>query len=73
MANLGVGLFNLLPITILDGGRMFYLLLFSITKDEKKSMKTWKIVSTVLFVIILLLLMPQFYELFVAPLIRLFT
>ena len=36
-ANLFVGLFNLLPLGIVDGGRMFYLTVLHFTKNEKKS------------------------------------
>ncbi|MBT4334261.1 site-2 protease family protein [archaeon] len=71
VANLGVGLFNLLPISILDGGRMSYIALEKIMKDEKKAEKIWKVISTSLLAIILILLLPQFYNLLIAPIIGL--
>jgi len=35
MINLFVGLFNMLPLGILDGGRFFYLAILSVTKNKK--------------------------------------
>lgn len=54
--NIGVGLFNLLPFSIVDGGRMFYVASLAILKDKKKAMWAFKFMSMfILFVIILLL------------------
>ncbi len=51
--NLGIGLFNLIPIPICDGGRMMQLALVKIF-DEKKGMMLWKIVGMLfLFLIII--------------------
>jgi len=48
-----VGLFNLLPFSIFDGGRIFYLTILKITKNNKK--KTERIVKITNFILLLLL------------------
>lgn len=65
MVNLGVGLFNLLPLGPVDGGRMFYSLLLGITKDEKKSRKIWSFVGFVFLLLIFINLLPWIAKLFV--------
>jgi len=39
LINIGIGLFNLLPLGPVDGGRMFYALSLAVFKDEKKANK----------------------------------
>ena len=56
--NLFVGLFNLYPLRILDGGRMFYTLLLIIFKDDE--LKT-KVVLKVVYLISSLLLLINFW------------
>jgi len=56
LINFFVALFNMLPIGILDGGRFFYLLILSITKSEKKSKTIYKLISSSIGIIFLLLL-----------------
>ncbi len=58
MINLFVGLFNLYPLGILDGGRMFYTLLLIIFKDDE--LKT-KVVLKVVYLISSLLLLINFW------------
>jgi membrane-associated protease RseP (regulator of RpoE activity) len=41
LINLLVGFFNMLPVSILDGGRFFYLTLWGITKKEKIAKKLY--------------------------------
>ncbi len=53
LLNFFVGLFNLLPLGIVDGGRIIKTLLESTIKDKKKANKLWGIIS--LFFIILIL------------------
>ena len=51
--NLGIGLFNLLPLGPLDGGRMFLTALQS-KLEAKKALHIWKVISTFfLFIIII--------------------
>jgi len=55
--NLLVGLFNMLPLGILDGGRFFYLTVFGLTKSEKTAKKVFGIVSYfILFLFLILML-----------------
>ncbi len=42
LINLFVGLFNMLPLGILDGGRFFYLAILGITKQEKTAERWFK-------------------------------
>ncbi len=53
MLNVGIGLFNLLPIGPLDGGRMFQLVCFKVFKNKLTAIKVWMYVS-VFFVVIIL-------------------
>ena len=64
LANLGVGLFNLLPMGPLDGGRMLKVLLVSWTKNEKKAHKIFLTVSFVFLALIVLGLSQQLTRLF---------
>ena len=50
--NLGIGLFNLVPIGPLDGGRMLQLVLHKFF-DEKKANKIWYYTSMIFLVIVL--------------------
>ena len=56
--SLGVGLFNLLPLGPVDGGRMFHALVLKFTKNEKKALKILSYVSMIVLVMILINLMP---------------
>jgi len=51
--NLGIGLFNLIPIGPLDGGRMFQLLCFKVFKKKKTALKVWGWTSTFFIALIL--------------------
>ncbi len=62
--NLGVGLFNLLPLGIVDGGRMFYLVTLAIVKKDVLAKKIWTAVSLFLLLLILINLLPYFKSLF---------
>jgi membrane-associated protease RseP (regulator of RpoE activity) len=48
LINLSVGLFNMVPLSVFDGGRFFYITMLSITKNEKKAMKLSKIMSSII-------------------------
>ncbi len=58
VANLGVGLFNLLPMGPLDGGKMFYLLCHGIFKNENLAKKMWIAVGIFCLALILISLAP---------------
>ena len=62
--SIGVGLFNLLPLGPIDGGRMFYAAVFKFTKDEKKSLKILSFISLVILAMILINMWPFFMRLF---------
>jgi membrane-associated protease RseP (regulator of RpoE activity) len=72
VANLGVGLFNLLPFGPLDGGRMFLISLLHFTKDEKKSKRIFLWVSLLFLALIVILLIPQFMKLVGNPILNFF-
>lgn len=59
----GVGLFNLLPLGPVDGGRMLLTGLTAITRNEKKSKKYWSIISLVSILLILINLAPYLWQL----------
>ncbi|MBM3200247.1 hypothetical protein FJZ53_04880 [Candidatus Woesearchaeota archaeon] len=56
--NLGIGLFNLLPLGPVDGGRMFFVLLLSVFKDKIKAQKVWKIISLFCLLLIVVNMLP---------------
>ena len=70
--NFFVGLFNLFPLAILDGGRMFYVLLLHIFKDEKKSKSVFKYVNVICFLLLLINFWPRLI-IYLSKLIGLFT
>ncbi len=61
--NIGVGLFNLLPLGPVDGGRMFYVAALGIFKNEKKAKKIWGWVSFTCLLLIFVNLWPWFTQL----------
>lgn len=62
--NIGVGLFNLLPLGIVDGGRMFYLAALFFVKDAKLAKKLWTAASLFILLLILINIMPYLKSLF---------
>ncbi len=62
--NIGVGLFNLLPLGPLDGGKMFYTAALAYTKEEKKAKKWWGFVTFVCLILIFVNLVPWLIKLF---------
>ncbi len=63
--SLGVGLFNLLPLGPVDGGRMFYIGMFAFFKNEKIAKKLYLIATVLCLLLIVINLLPfiiQFFE-----------
>ena len=60
--SLGVGLFNLLPLAFLDGGRMSYLGALFFVKDKKKAMKIFGFLSFVCLFLIFVNLVPYLWK-----------
>ncbi|HLC58336.1 MAG TPA: site-2 protease family protein [Candidatus Nanoarchaeia archaeon] len=60
---LGVGLFNLLPLGPVDGGRMFYAGMSKFT-SKKKAMKILSIISLIILGLILINMWPFIFRLF---------
>ena len=61
--NLGIGLFNLVPIGPLDGGRMFQLALHKIFGEEKGN-RLWLNIGIFFGLIILIFILISFYNIF---------
>lgn len=62
--SLGVGLFNLLPLGPVDGGRMFYVGMLAIFKNEKKAKKIYLFITLLCLLLIFINLMPFIIDLF---------
>ena len=56
LISFSVALVNMLPVGIFDGGRFFYLTVYSLTKSEKKAEKWFKFSTSFLLFILLLLM-----------------
>lgn len=64
LLNFFVGLFNLLPLGIVDGGRMLQVLLHKTIKDEKKSNRVWGFISFLILGMLLIGLLGYFLKTF---------
>ena len=63
--NFGIGLFNLLPLGPIDGGRMFLTAMLGIFKNEKTAKKVWGFVSFFCLLLIFINLAPYLWKLVV--------
>jgi len=54
--NLLVALFNMLPVSALDGGRFFYLTILAITKSKKVAKKSFKMITYFILFLFLILM-----------------
>ena len=61
--NLFVGLFNMLPMGIFDGGRFFYLTILKITKSKRTAKTAFKLI-TWLFLLLFFILMLRWIFIF---------
>ena len=61
--NFGIGLFNLLPLGPIDGGRMFLTGMLGIFKNEKTAKKVWGFVSFFCLLLIFVNLAPYLWKL----------
>lgn len=61
LLSFGIGLFNLVPLGPVDGGRMLRVFMHSIYKDTKKADNHWGKISLVMLVLILITLAPVFF------------
>ena len=64
LINLSVALFNLLPLGISDGGRVFFLTILALTKSEKIAKKLYKFSTYFILFIFLLLTALWFFSYF---------
>ena len=62
--SIGVGLFNLLPLGPVDGGRMFYAAMLNLTKNKKVALKLLSFISFIILAMILINMWPFFVRLF---------
>lgn len=62
--NILVALFNMLPVSILDGGRFFYLTIWGITRNEKIGKKAYSI-ATWFILALLVVMMARWLLIFV--------
>lgn len=53
--NLGIGLFNLIPIGPIDGGRMMHLVLLRVFKNGEKANRVWHSISLVFLLIVIVI------------------
>ncbi|MEK6812822.1 MAG: M50 family metallopeptidase, partial [Nanoarchaeota archaeon] len=65
IVSLGIGLFNLLPLGPIDGGRMFYTGLGYIVKKESLQKRIFGAVTLFCLLLILINLFPYIWKLFV--------
>jgi membrane-associated protease RseP (regulator of RpoE activity) len=64
MINLFVGLFNMLPLGILDGGRFFYLAILILVKDKNIAEKSFKWATRLIGLIFLAMILAWIISLF---------
>lgn len=61
LINVSVAFFNMLPASIFDGGRFFYLTVWAITKKEKVAAKAYKYAGVVILLVFVLMMVGWFF------------
>jgi len=56
LINILVAFFNMLPVSILDGGRFFYLTIWGLTKSEKTAKRSFKIITYLILLVFIVLM-----------------
>lgn len=64
LIHIGIGLFNLLPLGPLDGGRMFYAAAFALVKNAKKAKRALMFSTTLCLILIVVNFLPWLNKLF---------
>jgi membrane-associated protease RseP (regulator of RpoE activity) len=64
LINILVGLMNMLPVGILDGGRFFYLTIWKVTKSEKIAQKTFAGITYMIIALMIILMVKWFLGFF---------
>ena len=64
LINILVGLFNMLPLSILDGGRFFFITIWGITKNEKFAENAFKWSGRIILIAFLLMMIAYFVGIF---------
>ena len=63
LISVGVGLFNLLPLGPVDGGRMFYVASLYVIKDKLKAKKIYNYITLICLTLIFINLLPYIIKL----------
>ncbi len=63
LINIGIGLFNLLPLGPIDGGRMFFVLLLVLFREKERAARYWKAMSSLCIILIIINLFPWLMKL----------
>ncbi len=65
LISISVGLINMLPVGIFDGGKVFYLTVLGLTKSKKIAEQAFKFLTYFILFLALLLILFYFYAIFV--------
>ncbi len=60
--NIGVGLFNLLPLGPVDGGKMLYTITCHYIKNKKKATKIWLFITYISLILLIINLLPWLWK-----------
>jgi membrane-associated protease RseP (regulator of RpoE activity) len=60
--NFSVALFNMVPLSIFDGGKFFYITILMLTKSKDKARKTFSIMSAIIFLFFIFITALWFFR-----------